>query len=139
MDGNTLFLVTAAAAGLAGLLDRLILRRGQVSDVTVEPAGSEGGYRRYVLHYHASSDPDWSEVAYSFRDRKRPTTVITGQTRSLAGCAIGSNDEYLLIRENLLTPGPWELTVRITTTCRRNPFYSLFPLKASKTIQVQIQ
>ncbi|MDH0348160.1 hypothetical protein [Aeromonas dhakensis] len=138
MDGNSVFIVTAAAVALAGLLDRLILQRGKVSDVTVEPAASEGGFRRYVLHYHASSEPDWSEIAYSFRDRKRPTTVITGRTRSMAGCNPGSNDEYLCIREDLLTPGPWELTVRITTTCRRNPFYSLLPLKASKTIQVQI-
>jgi hypothetical protein len=139
MEGHSLFLATAAAVIFAALLDRIILQRSKVSDVTVDLAASEGGYRRYILHYHATNEPDWSEIAYSFRDRKRPTTVITGRTRSMAGCAVGSNDEYLLIREDLLTPGPWELTVRITTTCRLNPFYSLFPLKASNTIEVQIQ
>lgn len=139
MDGNTLFLATAALAGMAGLLDRFFLQRGKVSDVTVESAASQGGFRRYVLHYHARGEPDWSEIAYSFRDRKRPTTVITGRSRSMAGCCPGSNSEYLLVRDGLLTPGAWDLTIRITTTCRRNPFYSLFPLTVSKTIKVNIQ
>lgn len=138
MDGNTLFLVTAAVAGIAGLLDRFALQRGKVSSMVLESAKGDGGYRRFALRYHVNSEPEWSELTYSFRDRKCPTTVIAGKTRSIAGCTPGQNAEYLLIRDDLLTPGQWELTVRIVTTSRRNPFYSLFPFTVHQTLQVTI-
>lgn len=134
MDGNLLFAGTAAGAVLLGLLDRLLLRRGKVEITQLRRADSEGCYLRYVLEYQATSEPEWSELSYSFRDRKHPKTVITGKTRTISGCSRGLNSEYLLIRKDLLSPGEWDLNVKIITTSRRNPLYSLFPFITKRTI-----
>ncbi len=139
MDGNVLFAATAASCLLVGILDRLLLRRGKVEITQLRRADSEGGYLRFVLEYHANSEPEWSELSYSFRDRKHPKTVITGKTRTISGCARGQNSEYLLIREDLLSPGEWDLSVKIITTSRRNPIYSLFPFITKRTISEVIQ
>lgn len=140
MDGNSLFAVTAASAALIGLIDRFVLRRGEVKIVSLEEGEPEGNYLRFVLQYTAKKDPDWSELSYSLRDKKCPTTVIAGKTRSISGCFAGLNKEYLLIRRDLLTEGEWELTVNIVSTDRLNQlFYSHFPLKTSKTIQVEVK
>lgn len=127
MDGNLLFAITAIACFLAGLLDRFLLRRGRVVITSLKRAGREGNYLRFVLEYQATSEPEWSELSYSFRDRRHPTTIIAGKTRSITGCGKGMNAEYLLIRSDLLPPGEWDLSVQIITTSRRNPLYSLFP------------
>lgn len=139
MDGNFLFATTAAGCVLVGLLDRLLLRRGKVEITQLRRADSEGGYLRYVLEYRATSEPEWSELSYSFRDRKHPKTVITGKTRTISGCSRGHNSEYLLIREDLLSPGEWDLSVKIITTSRRNPLYSLFPFITKHTISEVIK
>lgn len=139
MDGNSLFAATAAGAALIGLIDRFVFRRGEVTITNIEKGEPEGNYMRFVLQYHAKKDPDWSELSYSFRDKKCPTTVIAGKTRAISGCKAGLNQEYLLIRRDLLTLGDWELTVNIVTTDRLNLlFYSHFPLKTSKTLQVEV-
>lgn len=138
MDGNLLFATTTAALGAIGLLDRLVLRRGKVDICSLEPAGKDGEYYRFTLTYNAKSEPEWSELSYHFRDRKCPTTVIAGKTRSISGCTPGINSEYLLIRADLLTQGDWELRVKVITTSRRNPFYSLLPFVATKSIPVQV-
>lgn len=138
MDGNLLFVTTTAALGLLGLLDRMVLRRGKVEITKLEPAGQDGEYLRFALTYQATSEPEWSELSYHFRDKKCPTTVIAGKTRSISGCTAGTNSEYLLIRSDLLVPGEWELRVKILTTSRRNPFYSLFPFMATSAIPVQV-
>jgi len=139
MDGNSLFLITALGAAVVGAVDRFVLKRGEVEIISLEEGEPEGNYLRFALRYKVKKDPDWSELSYSIRDKKCPTTVIAGKTRSISGCAAGINNEYLLIRRDLLTLGEWELTVKIETTDRLNPlFYSHFPLKTSKTIPVEI-
>ena len=135
MDGNVTFAGTAAAALLVGLFDRFLLQRGKVTITNLRRDAPEGKYLRWILEYEANGEPEWSELSYSFRDRKCPTTVIAGKTRSISGCRKGDNAEYLLIREDMLSPGEWELTVKVVTTSRRNPFYSLFPLISKSSIR----
>ncbi|MGL6448886.1 hypothetical protein [Aeromonas veronii] len=132
------FTATAAAVVALAFLDRFIWKRGKVTITELRKADREGNYLRYLLKYEANSEPEWSELRYSFRDRRCPTTVIAGKTRTLDGCKAGENAEYLLIRDDLLTPGEWDLTVQITTVSRRNPFYSLFPFSSRATIEETI-
>ncbi|MGL5294685.1 MAG: hypothetical protein ACRC9V_13135, partial [Aeromonas sp.] len=137
--GDFIFAATAGAFLLAGVLDRAFLQRGKVEITRLRKAKSERGYMRYIVEYTATSEPEWSELLYSFHDRNHPKTVITGKSRTLCGCKKGKNAEFLLIRQDLLTDGEWELSVKITSTSRRNPIYSLFPFVSRCTLAEEIK
>lgn len=81
----------------------------------------------------------YSHVTYTLRDAKHPTTVITGKTRTLEFSRQGRNNEFLIIKAELLTPGDWIVDVKIESIgCRINPFYKIRPLTSHRKRTVTI-
>lgn len=112
------------------LYDRLAVRRGEIKIVSLEQYPADNGMLRFALKYSVNSAPQWSELRYSLVDRHDPSTMITGKTRSLDFAKPGLNSEFLLIRQDLVHPGDWDLKVKIVTTAgKANPLYTLFPIE----------
>ncbi|GAB1077434.1 MULTISPECIES: hypothetical protein [Shewanella] len=112
------------------MYDRAIVKRGEIDIVSISPYPADNGMLRFALQYEVGSAPQWSELRYSLVDRHDPSTMITGKTRSLDFARPGVNSEFLLIREDLVRPGDWDLKVKIVTTAGKlNPLYTLFPIE----------
>jgi hypothetical protein len=124
-----------AALVLGCIGDRWLLARAAVTITKVKQHKNMDGMIRFALHYKMKNLPAWSEIRYSLVDKKNPATIISGKTRGLDFSKLGLNAEYLLLREDIVSGGDWELKIKITTVAGRlNPLYSLFP---SQTFHIQ--
>ena len=71
-----------------------------------------------------------AQIEYWLRDKRDPTTVISGKARTLEFTAKGDSREHLLIDTRYLDDSCWLLTVRITHgNSRLNPLYRVFPIR----------
>ncbi len=113
--------------------ERFSLKRSGIKILGLGMAPSDDEFYRFSMTYSVKKKLRHSQVQYELRDAKRPTTVIAGKTRTMDFSSKGTNDEFLLIRKDLLQAGgTWLLNVRITTAGSRwNPFYKLFPVEVS--------
>ncbi|CAH3933226.1 TPA: hypothetical protein ACGFAK_004609 [Serratia marcescens] len=125
-----LALVVAAA-----LADRFLFKRRKA---IVQDTGSEE-YIDEVIRFPVSflttcRNVKGARVEYCLRDKKDPTTVITGKARSLFISDKGLTREFLFFNRRYLKSGNWELVVRMTHgDSRINPLYRLFPVQSVVT------
>ena len=139
LQGDTAFLTVTIMFIFFCLIDRFLLKRGRARISKVDIHDRKNNCLRFALNYSLNNKPMWSELRYSLIDADHPTTVISGKTRGLDFSQPGDNSELLLFKENMLSPGRWNLHVKVTTTATRaNPFYTLFPITESVKLSVEI-
>lgn len=122
------------------IVDRFMLKRGQVSFSGIDVYPDRAGCKVFSMHYWIKHKPRWSQVSYSLVDAKNPKTVVTGQPRELVFHEFKSGhkhlkeqSEFLFLDNKHVNPGKWNLHVKVQSNpCKFNPLYSLFPI--TKTI-----
>ncbi|MGF1905257.1 hypothetical protein [Aliivibrio salmonicida] len=121
-------------------IDRWYLRNGTVTLFDIDDIKCSDDFVMFGLAYESNQRFIKSELCYSIRDMNNPTTVISGKTRTLDFAKKGMNNEFLLIKKNLLTNGDWIVDVKVTTTGSRiNPFHKIFPIETHLQKQVEIK
>lgn len=133
------------------MADRFLVRRGRIELTELSGAGfvMQASSKRpqakeelfYRLHIAFRAYPPliFSRVTYTIRDLNCPTTVVSGKSRTLDFSLHGHNEEYLLIRADLLESGAWVADVRVDSLgCRVNPLYKIFPLASHMRKEVMI-
>ncbi len=133
------------------LLDRFVLRRGRIAlneltgdgfvkrENTKRPQHTDWFYRLHIV-FTAYPPLVFSKVTYTLRDKERPTTVITGKDRTLDFSAKGNNQEFLWIKADMLSTGPWIADVRVESMgCRYNPFYKIFPMTSHLRCELSVE
>lgn len=121
------------------VIDRFWLVRGRLTIDKVDHFPTEAGMIRFAVYYCVHFLPMWSEIRYSLVDKNNPTTVISGKTRGLDFSKRGANAEFLLIRDDIVNGGEWELKIKVVTMAGRlNPLYSLFPVQTFHTQTVEV-
>lgn len=132
------------------MADRFLVRRGRIELTELSGAGfvEQANPKRpqakelfYRLHIAFRAYPPliFSRVTYTIRDLNCPTTVVNGKSRTLDFSMRGHNQEYLLIRTDLLATGAWVADVRVESLgCRINPLYKIFPLASHMRKEVMI-
>lgn len=119
----------------AALADRYLFKRRKV---IAQKIGEEE-YSDEVIRFPVSfkttcRNVKGARVEYCLRDKKDPTTVITGKARSLFISEKGVTREFLFFNRRYLKDGNWELVVRMTHgDSRINPLYRLFPVQSVVT------
>jgi len=121
---------TVALAALAvAVADRVLLRRCGVKLVNLGAAQKEGELTAFPIAFvKRSSRLKGARIEYWLRRADQPNLIISGVHRTLDLSSAGINNELLTFKSAYLTPGEWELQVRIThgDSCW-NPVYRLFP------------
>ncbi|MEC6832941.1 hypothetical protein VXS06_14335 [Photobacterium toruni] len=126
---NGAYILTACCISALSLIDRFIIKRREVSIISVSKADSDDRYIRFVLNFNIKHKLQNAYVTYTLRDQKNPATVITGKQRTLEFSSKGDNSEYLLINKKLVRNGDWVLDLKIESSGSRvNPLYKLFPI-----------
>lgn len=137
----TTYAVSAACLLGAAAFDRLVLRQNKIDLQGVTSAGldEEGKFFQFALTFNIRRRLVRSELKYTVRNKKQPKTVIQGKTRILDFSDIGFNQEFLLIKNDLLTPGEWVIDVEATSLVSRvNPLFSIYPITSRLRKEVDI-
>lgn len=129
--------------GLVGLCiaDRFILGRKKIDLISIgEPQKTYGHAIAFPISLKAKkTNVTGAQVEYWLRDKRDPTTVISGKSRTLEFTEKGESREHLLIDSRYLDPSDWVLTVRVTHgNSRINPLYRVFPITKVLTKQFTI-
>lgn len=124
-------------------VDRFIYKRGSINVDSCGLHDIKQGYWRFNLVYRLTGNPVWGQIKYSLRDKKNPSTVISGKPRELEHSTNGFNSEFLHIKKALTdttdSNHDWELVVTASTVAGHfNPLYKLFPLKVKKIYKVNL-
>ncbi|MCG3462189.1 lysis protein [Xenorhabdus bovienii] len=132
--------ITTASLAVA-VIDRIFFQRKQVILLNIGDSIDRGRAIAFpVMFKNKANHLKGALIEYWLRDTNNPTTVINGKTRTLDISKKGVNEEYLLIDKKYLTPGAWELHVRVTHgNCRWNPLYRLFPVQSQRQKSCSIQ
>lgn len=136
------YVVSAACLLAVATFDRLFLQRGEIDLIKVEAAGQddENKFFRFALTFKTRHRLLKSELKYTVRDKKNPITVISGKTRTLDFSDVGLNQEFLLIKREMLTSGQWIIDVEATSLGSRiNPLFKIFPITSRIREEVDIQ
>lgn len=132
------------------MADRFLVRRGRIELTDLSGAGfvtqtnpkrpqSKELFYRLHIAFRAFPPLIFSRVTYTIRDLNCPTTVVSGKSRTLDFSLHGHNQEFLLIRADLLATGAWVADVRVESLgCRINPLYKIFPLASHMRTEVMI-
>lgn len=122
------------------ILDRWVFRAGTVKLVEIGEVKYSDEFAMIGLEYNSNQRFIKSTLTYTVRDTNDPTTVINGKARSLDFSKKGMNNEFLLIKKNLLKSGDWVVDVKVSTTSSRiNFFHSIFPIETHIQKQVEIK
>ncbi|WP_241647067.1 lysis protein [Rosenbergiella metrosideri] len=123
------------------LVDRFILGRKKIDLIDIgEPQNTLGNAIAFPIKLKAKrTNITGAQVEYWLRDKRDPTTVISGKTRTLEFTEKGASSENLLIDTRYLDASDWALTVRIKHgNSRINPLYRVFPITKVLTKQFTI-
>ncbi|MGL5103071.1 MAG: lysis protein [Plesiomonas sp.] len=126
--------VEIATASLAvAVIDRLLLKRKQITVLSVGSVTDRGRAFAFPVRFHNRSGVlKGAYVEYWLRDTSDPTTVINGKCRTLDITKKGTSEEFLLVDKKYITSGEWELHIRVTHgNCRWNPLYRWFPVQSN--------
>lgn len=122
-----------AVIGVA-FADRFLLKRNTVKIERVSEMHDQQTLR-FALDFRAKRAFSSSQITYSLRNKKRPTSVITHK-RSLDFSVSGLNSEFLTFDISQLQQEAgepvhgqaWQLHIKIERSCSRlNPLYKIFP------------
>lgn len=123
-----------AILGIAAacFVDRFILGRRKIDLISIgEPKAAMDNAIAFPVCLKAKRNSvTGAQIEYWLRDKRDPTTVISGKARTLEFTEKGESRENLLIDTRYLDASIWSLTVRITHgNSRINPLYRLFPIR----------
>ncbi|HIF9347117.1 TPA: hypothetical protein ACX6RX_003228 [Photobacterium damselae] len=111
------------------LIDRYALQRRKVNICSVVRDGEDHDCLRFALNFEIKQKLINANVSYTLRDKKDPTTVITGKQRPLDFSPVGCNSEFLLFNKKYISDGEWVLDVKIESFGSKiNPFYKISPI-----------
>lgn len=133
--------IVICGIAIFAVADRFILGRKKIDLIDIgEPESVANNTLAFPISLRAKRTRiTGAQIEYWLRDKRDPTTVISGKSRTLEFTSKGDSREFLLIDNRYLEASDWELTVRITHgNSRINPLYRVFPIQKVLSRKFQI-